>query len=320
VAFALEAIGEKKSNIKPKVLKSLELVGLKSKVREYPENLSGGDLDAAKMEYFMQSLEEDPTGESFVSTMALAAMENDEELKPFEDDFSGNLIHSGFRICFDSRIHTIPSEKYYKEDIRTMTQKLSTQQKLKNFDAKKYVKSLEKVYVNTLKRNLAPIESTKAYIAGLRDFYNNNDALMKADIASALYQNLDQTTKDDIAKIFDLVKEMDSPSFSASISRNEYEESSDKTYSTSRLNYEIHDAIQSSPLIGLNAKTYTPSLRKYNFAHKVNFDGFTGGAKSNKSKKCKKCNKKKKCRLEDSDEEEPVQQGGDKEFDIAALI
>ena len=33
VSFALEAIGEKKSEIRPKVLKALELVGLKNKVR-----------------------------------------------------------------------------------------------------------------------------------------------------------------------------------------------------------------------------------------------------------------------------------------------
>ena len=43
VAFALEAIGEAKSEIRPKVLKSLELVGLKGKIRDYPENLSGGE-------------------------------------------------------------------------------------------------------------------------------------------------------------------------------------------------------------------------------------------------------------------------------------
>ena len=43
VAFALEAIGEKKSEIRPKVLKALELVGLKNKVREYPDNLAGGE-------------------------------------------------------------------------------------------------------------------------------------------------------------------------------------------------------------------------------------------------------------------------------------
>lgn len=43
VAFALEVIGEKKSEIRPKVLKAIELVGLKSKVREYPDNLSGGE-------------------------------------------------------------------------------------------------------------------------------------------------------------------------------------------------------------------------------------------------------------------------------------
>ena len=43
VAFALEAIGEKKSDIRPKVLKAIELVGLNSKVRDYPDNLSGGE-------------------------------------------------------------------------------------------------------------------------------------------------------------------------------------------------------------------------------------------------------------------------------------
>ncbi len=43
VAFALEAIGEKKSDIRPKVLRALELVGLKNKVRDYPDNLSGGE-------------------------------------------------------------------------------------------------------------------------------------------------------------------------------------------------------------------------------------------------------------------------------------
>ena len=43
VAFALEVMGESKKSIRPKVLKALELVGLKSKVRDYPDNLSGGE-------------------------------------------------------------------------------------------------------------------------------------------------------------------------------------------------------------------------------------------------------------------------------------
>ena len=42
VAFALEVMGESKKDIRPKVLKALELVGLKSKLRDYPDNLSGG--------------------------------------------------------------------------------------------------------------------------------------------------------------------------------------------------------------------------------------------------------------------------------------
>lgn len=43
VAFALEVIGEKKEIINQRVLKSLELVGLKGKIRNYPNQLSGGE-------------------------------------------------------------------------------------------------------------------------------------------------------------------------------------------------------------------------------------------------------------------------------------
>lgn len=43
VAFALEVIGAKKEEINKKVLRALEMVGLKGKVREYPTNLSGGE-------------------------------------------------------------------------------------------------------------------------------------------------------------------------------------------------------------------------------------------------------------------------------------
>ena len=43
VAFALEVMGESKKDIRPRVLKAIELVGLKSKLRDYPEDLSGGE-------------------------------------------------------------------------------------------------------------------------------------------------------------------------------------------------------------------------------------------------------------------------------------
>jgi len=43
VAFAMEAIGAKKSEIRIKSLRALELVGLKGKVRNYPDELSGGE-------------------------------------------------------------------------------------------------------------------------------------------------------------------------------------------------------------------------------------------------------------------------------------
>ncbi len=43
VAFALEAIGEKTSEIRVKTLRAIELVGLKTKIRQYPDQLSGGE-------------------------------------------------------------------------------------------------------------------------------------------------------------------------------------------------------------------------------------------------------------------------------------
>lgn len=43
VAFALECVGLKKQEIRPKVMKALEKVGLKDKVRCFPGELSGGE-------------------------------------------------------------------------------------------------------------------------------------------------------------------------------------------------------------------------------------------------------------------------------------
>ena len=43
VAFALEVIGAKKVEIRRRTLKAIELVGLKAKTRNYPDQLSGGE-------------------------------------------------------------------------------------------------------------------------------------------------------------------------------------------------------------------------------------------------------------------------------------
>lgn len=43
VAFALETMGIKENEIRPKVIKALEHVGLKEKIRSFPNQLSGGE-------------------------------------------------------------------------------------------------------------------------------------------------------------------------------------------------------------------------------------------------------------------------------------
>lgn len=43
IAFGLETLGLKSSEVRPKVMKALEHVGLKDKVRSFPDQLSGGE-------------------------------------------------------------------------------------------------------------------------------------------------------------------------------------------------------------------------------------------------------------------------------------
>ena len=67
VAFALECIGMKGNEIRPKVLNALERVGLKEKVRSFPGELSGGEqqrvsIARAVMKNPIVLLCDEPTG------------------------------------------------------------------------------------------------------------------------------------------------------------------------------------------------------------------------------------------------------------------
>ena len=57
VAFALECVGDKSSDIRPKVLKALDRVGLKDKVRSFPNELSGGEMQRVSI---ARALAKDP--------------------------------------------------------------------------------------------------------------------------------------------------------------------------------------------------------------------------------------------------------------------
>lgn len=67
VAFALEVIGAKKDEIRVKVLKALEEVGLKNKIHNYPDQLSGGEQQRVAIARALVSgaeivLADEPTG------------------------------------------------------------------------------------------------------------------------------------------------------------------------------------------------------------------------------------------------------------------
>ena len=59
VAFALEAIGLPANEVREKAIKAIELVGLKSKMRFYPNQLSGGEQQRIAI---ARAIADEPTG------------------------------------------------------------------------------------------------------------------------------------------------------------------------------------------------------------------------------------------------------------------
>ena len=49
IAYAMQVIGERRRNIKKRVMEVLDLVGLKHKVRSFPNELSGGDNNGLRL-------------------------------------------------------------------------------------------------------------------------------------------------------------------------------------------------------------------------------------------------------------------------------
>ena len=59
VSFAMEAIGAKKDEIRTKTLRAIELVGLKAKIHNYPDQLSGGEQQRVAI---ARAIVNEPTG------------------------------------------------------------------------------------------------------------------------------------------------------------------------------------------------------------------------------------------------------------------
>lgn len=207
--------------------------------------------------------------ERFVASMALMAyeMKDDDDMREIEEAFSGDLVHSAFKIVFNNKINNIPPIEYEESDIKTMTKKMINKYKpsgKKLSDISKLTKGLKNEYRKIVAMNLEPSESTKRYKIFLKDLYKNLGInMLKADIATAMFRN---GYDGDLEPIFNLVEKIDSEESLSSmekISKLEFSNKDNTTWKTSRFNYIINKNILSAPIIGQNAKTYFPIITSY---------------------------------------------------------
>lgn len=235
-------------------------------------NLSGGAKKKVSRKHKFRCLKHmierygvDEGAERFLSGYSL----HSGQTQKFANVFSGDLLHSAFRVCFNDEFDedALPSVGESLSDIREETQHLCDQYKPinKNFNIVSLSNKFADLYSSIAKRNLSAQMATKMYTEGLKSKYNKLGIdMLKADIATSLIRN---GYYDDLKQIWGICEDCDDAEKNKSglcnATRIEFSDESNESFGTSKLNSVIHDAISSAPLIGLNAKTYYPNLKSF---------------------------------------------------------
>ena len=183
----------------------------------------------------------------------------------FTKGFSGDLLHSAFRYCFNGKI----DDKFSKvkpSEMRSITKKLINNYKplSKSIDVSKFSQVFKKCYASIVAKSESPEESSKDYITNLLKIYNKCDKdMIYADIATNLYRSKAYDNLQDIYNVVENTESVlnDKYGDASSALHIEYSGTSTDAYTTSKLCKYINSAIMYAPLVGLNAKTYFPQLQ-----------------------------------------------------------
>jgi hypothetical protein len=200
--------------------------------------------------------------ERFISSCVKA---NKSKIKDYAKLFSGDLLHSAFRICFND---AIPDgiEDANDMETRKITEELIKMYKPseKAVDTLKFMNLFKKVYGIITAKSLDPKQSSKEYMNQINQIYNKcGKDMLYADIATNLYRSHNYESLQDIYNLVENVESVNNNSFSdSSVAPHfEFSDTSTNVFKTSKLCNYVNQALLIAPLVGINAKSYYPQLQ-----------------------------------------------------------
>jgi len=197
---------------------------------------------------------------------------NQSNIKNYAKLFSGDLLHSAFRICFNSMI----PESF--EDASTKEARAITKQLIKMFrpannipDTMKFMNMFKGIYAKTVAMNMTPKQSSKEYMNQLNKVYSKiGKDMLYADIATNIYRSHNYETLQDIYNLVENAESVNNDLYgdSSASPHLEFSDSSTSVFKTSKLCNYINQALLIAPLVGVNAKSYYPQLHSIDISKK----------------------------------------------------
>lgn len=242
--------------------------------KKIKNSLIGGSLKAdslIKFNHFKNYLNKygEQGAERFIAGCVKA---NQANIKNYAKLFSGDLLHSAFRMCFNSSI----PESF--EDVNAKEARTITKQLIKMFkpidnvpDTMKFMNMFKGIYAKTVAMNMTPKESSKEYINQLNKVYSKiGKDMLYADIATNIYRSHNYDSLQDIYNLVENTESVDKDLYgdsSASV-HLEFSDSSTNVFKTSKLCNYVNQALLIAPLVGVNAKSYYPQLQSIDVSKK----------------------------------------------------
>lgn len=234
----------------------------------FERKIAGGDAMAGgasaeedKKKLLAKMLKKRFGAEKFVGSFAAQAKAQGRSLKKYQGVFSGDLVHSAFKIAYDKEFdEDFPEEEFGKTKIAEANSELMDQFEAseKTMDAASAVNQFATMYASVVRKSMKPKESTRNYVNALKIKYKNfGMSTLKADIGVALYR---QGYKDDIQAILSLVDEIDNEGEMSEISKLEFNDEDSEAKVTSRFNFIVNNALSEMPVVGSKAKMFYPEL------------------------------------------------------------